>query len=69
EIREKEERANSIDSKTAETVGKMQEQINIQADRIRQLNNELNERNQSLAVLSSQLRTYRLRDAMATAQQ
>ncbi|KAK6015480.1 hypothetical protein OSTOST_19095, partial [Ostertagia ostertagi] len=39
------------------------------SDRIRQLSNELNERNQALAVLSSQLRSYRLRDAMATAQQ
>ncbi|VDO58751.1 unnamed protein product [Haemonchus placei] len=69
EIREKEERASSIDSKVSQTVEKLQEQIEIQADRIRQLSNELNERNQTLAVLSSQLRTYRLRDAMATAQQ
>ncbi|PIO68778.1 hypothetical protein TELCIR_09418, partial [Teladorsagia circumcincta] len=69
EIREKEQRASCIDSKAAETVEKLQEQINIQADRIRQLSSELNERNQTLAVLSSQLRSYRLRDAMATAQQ
>ncbi|CAJ0599909.1 unnamed protein product [Cylicocyclus nassatus] len=69
QIREKEQQATVIESKVTETVEKLQEQIDLQADRIRQLSAELNERNQTVAHLSSQLRTYRLRDAMATAQQ
>ncbi|WKX98596.1 hypothetical protein Q1695_013909 [Nippostrongylus brasiliensis] len=68
EVREKEQRASNVD-KAAELVEKLKEQINIQADRIRQLTSELNERNQTVAHLTSQLRSYRLRDAMATAQQ
>lgn len=69
EVREKEQHAKSVENKVTEEIEKLQEQINIQADRIRQLNSELNERNQTVAYLNSQLRSYRLRDAMATAQQ
>ncbi|KAL6727629.1 hypothetical protein Aduo_009491 [Ancylostoma duodenale] len=69
QIREKEQYATNVEDKVAEAVEKLQEQIDLQADRIRQLSAELNERNQTVAHLSSQLRTYRLRDAMATAQQ
>ncbi|KAK6740940.1 hypothetical protein RB195_009035 [Necator americanus] len=69
QIRDKEQHATDVEDKIAETVEKLQEQINIQADRIRELSAELNDRNQTVAHLSSQLRSYRLRDAMATAQQ
>ncbi|KJH51341.1 hypothetical protein DICVIV_02460 [Dictyocaulus viviparus] len=74
EIREKEQQANNVEDKITKEIEKLQEQINIQADQIRHLSSELNDRNQTVAYLNSQnntfqLRTYRLRDAMATAQQ
>ena len=37
------------------TMEKLQEQINLQGDRIRQLTTELNDRNQTVAHLSSQV--------------
>ncbi|KHJ82706.1 hypothetical protein OESDEN_17599, partial [Oesophagostomum dentatum] len=56
QIREKEQHATDIEDKVAETVEKLQEQIDLQADRIRELSAELNERNQTVAHLSSQRR-------------
>ncbi|KAK6740941.1 hypothetical protein RB195_009035 [Necator americanus] len=54
QIRDKEQHATDVEDKIAETVEKLQEQINIQADRIRELSAELNDRNQTVAHLSSQ---------------
>ncbi|PAV62783.1 hypothetical protein WR25_23416 [Diploscapter pachys] len=68
-LSEKEAYAKGIERKVMATMEKLQEQINLQGDRIRQLTTELNDRNQTVAHLSSQLRTFRLREAMAQAQQ
>ncbi|CAI4229024.1 unnamed protein product [Auanema sp. JU1783] len=65
----KEDQVQNIEKTVTATILKLQEQIHLQGERIRQLTSEMNDRNQTVAHLSSQLRAYRLRDAMATAQQ
>ncbi|CAJ0941234.1 unnamed protein product, partial [Mesorhabditis belari] len=57
-----------IERKVNATVEKMNDTIKIQSDRIRQLSGELQDRTLTVTQLSSQLRQYRLREAMATAQ-
>ncbi|CAD6188650.1 unnamed protein product [Caenorhabditis auriculariae] len=69
QLLEKEAYTRNIEKKVTATIEKLQEQIGIQNDRIRQLSDELNDRNQTVAHLSGQLRQIRLREAMATAQQ
>ncbi|GMS89394.1 hypothetical protein PENTCL1PPCAC_11569, partial [Pristionchus entomophagus] len=68
-LQEKEEKLMEIERRVSTTMERMNDQINIQADRIRQLNGELQDRTQSLAQLTSQLRSYRLKEAMTLAQQ
>lgn len=63
---EKEGYTKNLEKKVTTTIQKLQEQITIQSDRIRQLNEELNDRNQTVTHLSQQLRTIKLREAMAT---
>ncbi|KAF1768176.1 hypothetical protein GCK72_008138 [Caenorhabditis remanei] len=65
-IQEKEGYTKNLEKKVTSTIQKLQEQITIQSDRIRQLNEELNDRNQTVTHLSQQLRAIKLREAMAT---
>ncbi|CAO4367985.1 unnamed protein product [Caenorhabditis nigoni] len=65
-ILEKEGYTKNLEKKVSTTIQKLQEQITIQSDRIRQLNEELNDRNQTVTHLSQQLRAIKLREAMAT---
>uniref|UniRef100_A0A8R1E3M3 CCDC92/74 N-terminal domain-containing protein n=1 Tax=Caenorhabditis japonica TaxID=281687 RepID=A0A8R1E3M3_CAEJA len=65
-IGEKEEYTKGLERKVTSTIQKLQEQITIQSERIRQLNEELNDRNQTVTHLSQQLRAIKLREAMAT---
>lgn len=69
QLKIKDEQAAAVEEKVKVTIDRLKEQNDIQGDRIRQLSSELNDRNQTVAHLSNQLRNYRLRDAMATAQQ
>uniref|UniRef100_A0A8R1UWR9 Uncharacterized protein n=1 Tax=Pristionchus pacificus TaxID=54126 RepID=A0A8R1UWR9_PRIPA len=68
-LQEKEDKLMEIERRVSTTMERMNDQINIQADRIRQLNGELQDRTQSVAQLTSQLRAYRLKEAMNLAQQ
>ncbi|CAI2347265.1 unnamed protein product [Caenorhabditis sp. 36 PRJEB53466] len=65
-ISEKDVYTKGLEKKVTTTIQKLQEQITIQSDRIRQLNEELNDRNQTVTHLSQQLRAIKLREAMAT---
>uniref|UniRef100_A0A1I7TG51 CCDC92 domain-containing protein n=1 Tax=Caenorhabditis tropicalis TaxID=1561998 RepID=A0A1I7TG51_9PELO len=65
-IKEKDAYTSNLEKKVTTTIQKLQEQITIQSDRIRQLNEELNDRNQTVTHLSQQLRAIKLREAMAT---
>ncbi|CCD61961.1 CCDC92/74 N-terminal domain-containing protein [Caenorhabditis elegans] len=67
-ITEKEAYTKNLEKKVSTTIQKLQEQITIQSDRIRQLNEELSDRNQTVTHLSQQLRAIKLREAMATSQ-
>ncbi|CAI5441663.1 unnamed protein product [Caenorhabditis angaria] len=67
-LAEKEMYTKNLEKKVTATIQKLQEQIQIQSERIRQLNDELNDRNQTVTHLSQQLRSIRLREAMATSQ-
>ncbi|CAJ0580598.1 unnamed protein product, partial [Mesorhabditis spiculigera] len=69
QLEAKEASLKDIERKVNATIEKMGETIKIQSDRIRQLSGELQDRTLTVTQLSGQLRQYRLREAMATAQQ
>ncbi|CAB3404913.1 unnamed protein product [Caenorhabditis bovis] len=65
-VAEKESYIKNVERKVTATIQKLQEQITVQSERIRQLNDELNDRNQTVTHLSQQIRAIKLREAMAT---